>query len=556
MSIRLDIQNFRAIETLSLHSDRKMDIIVGYNEAGKSSLVGAIQFAFTGGAFGHKGKDIERLVRRGSDRPMSVRVQVGNQIVGRTKTTGDPQKAVAERLGVPTDVLPLLFDAKMNGDGGSKAMRTFLDGVASSLFNAAEHFKNDPAIIPLIEMAHRAGRLTTRQIISYCEDMRAGTKAPSEPIMPSWANPSDEGLKTLRRQEEEAAAVWAKTSAESNENFLLVQQIEQIIQYRNSLVSFEGAKARASVSDPLKNIRDPLIRVLNINENTIPSIQNLIHTAGWEQLAAQFDSSILAIQSAKLGATSALNKHPAPPGLPPVPILPPTATSLYDELIRSNVDLATLPNMAVTARKNLMDSRDAVDKAAAGKNEMSKLLGEANQRRGAWDAYNLALPMYDENKIKSETDWKRWDLGAKQILAAEMHHMNQAGDAFASMVTDFGAYVLNGRKLKISRDEGIWLGADPIDECSKSCQWRIEVAIMAAVALTLKSPLLVIDGADILDAKNRALVSAFLIERIVPRFEHTLLTMTPRGKIEEEQTAEQKLVGKWVMTNGELSELK
>ena len=56
------------------------------------------------------------------------------------------------------------------------------------------------------------------------------------------------------------------------------------------------------------------------------------------------------------------------------------------------------------------------------------------------------------------------------------------------------------RKVVINRDTGISLGSMPISRCSVSTRWRIEVSIMAAIARMLKSPLLVIDAADVLAA--------------------------------------------------------
>jgi hypothetical protein len=53
--------------------------------------------------------------------------------------------------------------------------------------------------------------------------------------------------------------------------------------------------------------------------------------------------------------------------------------------------------------------------------------------------------------------------------------------------------------------------------------------VMAAIAAYLKSPILVLDGVDILDDRNKVALVRFLAEKIVPYFSHTLLLTTIRG---------------------------
>ena len=76
---------------------------------------------------------------------------------------------------------------------------------------------------------------------------------------------------------------------------------------------------------------------------------------------------------------------------------------------------------------------------------------------------------------------------------------------------------------------------------------------MAAIARMLKSPLLVIDAADVLDERNKATMQEFLLERIVPHFQHVILTATCRGRIEDEKPVQDARVTKWIMSNGQLS---
>ena len=113
--------------------------------------------------------------------------------------------------------------------------------------------------------------------------------------------------------------------------------------------------------------------------------------------------------------------------------------------------------------------------------------------------------------------------------------------------------MLQGRTLIIHPKDGISLGGETVEELSDSTKWRVSIAIMAAIARTLRSPLLIIDAADILDVVNKADFLGFLSTAVLPYFEHVLVTATPSGDI----TKEQPVAGltKWVLTRGELTKL-
>src|ERR1019366_7772581 len=114
----------------------------------------------------------------------------------------------AEKLGVPTDVLPILFDAKMASDGGNKAMKAFLDGCASSQFDPVVYFANDGRMKPIIDQARRAGKVQTNHIVAYCDAMRAQQKDPAEPVMPDTALMGDVEFGELKKDNDLALAEW------------------------------------------------------------------------------------------------------------------------------------------------------------------------------------------------------------------------------------------------------------------------------------------------------------------------------------------------------------
>ena len=97
--LQMEVSNFRALRRISFEDTGKLTIIVGYNESGKTTLINAIKFAFTGEAFGHRGKDLANLLSHGEDR-LSVTVRIGDVQAHRTTTTaGGGSGGLASRRG-------------------------------------------------------------------------------------------------------------------------------------------------------------------------------------------------------------------------------------------------------------------------------------------------------------------------------------------------------------------------------------------------------------------------------------------------------------------------
>ena len=558
MAIQVDINNFRSLGNAHLHDNGKMSVIVGRNESGKSSFIGAVQYAFTGAAFGHRGKDAEALVKRGEEK-MSVRVRVGSHLVGRTKTTGDAIKGIAERMAVPLDCLPLLFDAKLNGDGGSKAMRTFLNGVASSLFDPGLHFANDPVVKNAIEMAKRSGRITTKQIVEYCESMRAQQKEPSAPLMPSTSRITDDALKAQSELTNQAHDKWQVQLKEYGELATLTKRFSQIALHAKNMKQYRKDKKAAAKGDPLKSRREALVKLASINLTTLKGYSDILKHAGdFTEIIKKIDRLQVVLEATREEAAKILLENPAPNPEPIMPQLEQEARTVLndsggDEFLNDNLEIEKLLSSSMTEANKAAASTSL----AQGEHDACKEQLEAMQRnRGAWDAYDRSLLVWEENKVKLAAEWDRWDRAAKEIAQAEVEHVNKAGDAFGKMVAEFSGHMLQGRQVKVSWDEGIFLGPDHIDDLSDSTKWRIEVAVMAAVARTLRAPLLLLDGADILDDKNRGLVSNFLIQQIMPHFEHIIITSTPKTTVEEEKAPINEGISKWILEGGELTKLE
>lgn len=557
MSIELNIQNFRVIRNLTLIDPGKISIIVGNNESGKSSLVNAIRFAFTGEAYNRKGKEVKDLITHG-ELAMSVKIKCGVQSANRTQAGGESLVAVAERFGIQKDLLPLLFDARLNGDGGSKHMKAFFASAGEARFNPTEHFTNDAEMTTQLMICRAAGQMQPKQIIQFAEGMRAQQKAPPTPIAPSSAQSSGPAIDEAENAVLAAQAQVSQATAALNEVTLLGTTLLQIDAYLKAMAAYTRRKQEASKEDTLRGRRDALQALANANQMTIDTWMKLLTQAypgGGEDTVASVLVALNDLKAVMRHAKQVLEQHQAPPSMPIAPVLPEGAQSTLASLEAQGTPVAEqLPHLSYAAtvdaeerRKELAIANAALEKARATHADLQRSVG-------AWEQYEKSRQDYELNVEKAKAAWNRWDRVAKEVAAAEIEHNNKVGDTFGMLVSKFGASILNGRKLQVS-DQGIHLNLEPIEDLSESTKWRVEIAVMAAIAHTLKSPLLLIDGADILDLHNREAVNQFLAESITPHFEHVIITLTPRGRIEDETASETPGVTRYIINRGALAPL-
>jgi hypothetical protein len=557
MSIELNIQNFRIIRNLTLIDPGKISIIIGNNESGKSSLVNAIRFAFTGEAYGRNGKDVKDLVTHG-ELAMAVKVKCGAQSAARTQAGGESLVKVSERFGIHKDLLPLLFDARLNGDGGSKHMKAFFASAGEARFNPVEHFKNDAEMTTQLMICRAAGQMQPKQIIQFAEGMRAQQKAPPTPVAPSSPPANTSAVAVTENAVIAAQAQVSQATAALNEVTLLGTTLLQIDAYLKAMAAYMRRKQEASKEDSLRGRRDALQSLANANKVTIVTWQKLVMEAfpgetGETVTAALKGITCLATLCAM--AVSFLEKHPAPPSMPIAPVLPEGAQATMASLEATGSPVAEqLPHLSYAATIDAEERRKELAAANATLEAARATHADLQRSIGAWEQYEKSRQDYDQNAEKAKAAWNRWDRVAKDVAAAEIEHNNKVGDTFGMLVSKFGASILNGRKLQVS-DQGIHLNLEPIEDLSESTKWRVEIAVMAAIAHTLKAPLLLIDGADILDLNNREAVNQFLAESITPHFEHVIITLTPRGRIEDETASETPGVTRYLLSRGALAPL-
>jgi len=550
--IDIEIINFRNIRRIIMHDDTPMSIIVGYNEGGKSSFCGAIEFCCTGAAFGRKGKEAAGLITIGED-AMRTRVTIGNHRWSRTKAGGDSIDSIASDLGVHKDVLPLMFNSKLCRDGGSKAIKTFLDTSLPNRFDPNASFIDQPEIRACIEQCRKAGQFTTAQIVRFSEQQRAASKVSAEPMLPGSDRPNQEDMEKARQSVESLRNEMLAAKAELTELDNTTRGIAAIVTYLKAMESHEAIKKTALLIDTLPN-REALTKVASINIRSLNAIGEIIEAGNFAPLPMKQAAAF--VETCIFFAKQELARNPAPTQIPAEPVLSEAGTAILPQLEQNGDDT---PEKLNALLMNAAGMRPQLEKAVSDANSIlleAKLRLESMLRiEGAWQQYDLAIPIWKESSIRANLDWQRWDNCAKGVKAAEDEHLSKAGDAFGSLISTFADDLLQGRRLTISRENGIMLNGMEIGvDTSESTMWRIEICVMAAIARTQQSPLLVIDAADILDAQNRGPFLNWLFNRIIPNFQHTILTMTPRGKIEEEGVPPPGAT-KWIINKGELTKL-
>jgi len=548
--IKLDISNFRNIRRAVLSDEKeKVSFIVGTNEAGKSSICGSIQFAITGQAFGCRGEDAGQLMTHGEER-MHVRVQLGDRLFNRTRSTGDSLKGNAERLGINSEILPLVFNQKLIGDGGTKHMRAFLAGAAADRFDPRVAFQTDPETLAMVKQANQSGSLTTKQVIAYCERMRAAQQIPPIPVIPNAVYPTADMLTLADRDLTDLRQTTAVASEALKEAEDVVATLGRLSAYYPALNSWEAIRDQVSKGDALGTRRDKLTRITGINTSALSVIAELLAgTPASEKLNAAIGDIIELIAAAKFE----LLKFPPLPVLPRQPDL-----SEADATFAGQLGITSLPQVMATltvASAEVSAARQVYTDAAAKTSAAQFAHQQLLQHLGAWRAYEAAVPQHEEATIKSKAEWSRWDSAVKLIEAAERDYSQNVGSSFAQLVSELSSSILQGRKVSIDLEAGMKIGNDPIELLSESTRWRAEVATLAAIAITARSPLLIIDGADILDERNRGLFISYLMDQIAPRFEHVILTATIKGKLEDEKPSSNPAVSKWVIADGVLSKL-
>jgi hypothetical protein len=272
----------------------------------------------------------------------------------------------------------------------------------------------------------------------------------------------------------------------------------------------------------------------------------------YAELSIEFSAMVESVTKATQSASEFLAKNPAPASAPAAPKAHPkleeyqtqmggkTGPEFLQALQELCAELATVSDGLQTQLKPLVEERTA----------KAVVLDTALRTAGAWDNFTSNMASYKTLCDSSTAAWNLWDRAAKELTRLHTDYMSKQGMAFSSMVSSLGQNVLQGRRLAVDPDVGITLDGQSVTDVSKSTRWRMEICVMAAIAQSLGSPLLLLDGADILDIRNRGRLIDFLLANIVPNFKHVVLTATPADEISKITPIAMPGITRWVIEDG------
>jgi hypothetical protein len=182
--------------------------------------------------------------------------------------------------------------------------------------------------------------------------------------------------------------------------------------------------------------------------------------------------------------------------------------------------------------------------------EIDKLATDTAQ----WTVYRCSIEGLAETRCRIETEWHAWDALVNVLRTYQEHKRRAVQEKILGRVEEFGGNVLCGRRVALDTEGEITIDGRGLETASGSERWRVSICVMAAIASYLRSPILVLDGADILDDRNKVALVRFLLEKIVPYFAHTLLLTTIRGDGRDEKPFSFD-ASKWIIKGRNLFEV-
>lgn len=343
-------------------------------------------------------------------------------------------------------------------------------------------------------------------------------------------------------------------------------------------------------SDPLGACRAGLVELARADAAPIEQFAALLERAGLAAEAQAARGFHTTFKDAIATSRSTLELTPAPPGLPPLPEpLPAEIRNRWQETLAGGLPLVetTLrqaegelgpkpihvraPAVSPEGEEILRLSPDglaqALQEAEQAESQTSEQLqsvrGDAAQIAGQlveaevaarqWADFDTANRGISERNAQAKQMWERWHTLRARFEQVIVQKQAEGCDAFLRDLETLGAAYFKGRRLQLSPEGALALGNVPLATLSGSEQWRVGALITATIAKRAKCPLLVLDGADILDNENRRTLSNFLRTEIAPHFRHVLLLATPkRDLVEEFSSPVPSFIDRFLVSEGEV----
>ena len=552
MQIReVNIRNFMGIESVDLSVNKPINIFVGENEAGKSSLRDAILWCLTGQARGLKThQDQAALIREGA-KFAEVRIALGDgRAFIRRKTPKSPATetgfGVEPELPISPDILcdPYVF-LLLPEHMRRQMFFALLPGLQPTAESIFGKLSQDKRFEPF-------NTADCRKIVEGLAQVaaKAGFPAAEKEAVTRRreAKRAKDTLGQVKEPEPEALIGDRKYNLASVDTENIERTLREVQEKRDELVKakgqHEGDQARAQAT------KDRLEKLLSSVKGRLPSsdgtagIVAAVEVSLTEAKERQKEivtalAEMRGVVPAHFPETCPVHRVKCPNAGTPATAGIPSASQVEIDLKKEELD--EVSKVVAKLEVDLAQLKVAA-KAVAECQEIEKALLDLDLKLGQslplgiedeiaqLDARTttghsllnqvsqfLALKKQaDEAKarlVETEQEALLYDCLAKafapdgipsQMIAEAIGPMNELLGVVA-------AYLFPGRTLEITDKLDIELSGAPFITLSKSTKFRVGVAFQYALAKLAGARLLMIDEADILDPINRAALLNFLV---------------------------------------------
>jgi hypothetical protein len=547
----IDIKNFLALEQMTLNLQASINLIIGPNEAGKSSLRDGVQWALTGQARGFKTHQEQVFLIREGGKAAAVSITYDDdQKVSRRKTPKSPSTVdgvLPPDLGLVAILSdPLTFLSWPDAQRRETLFR-LIPGlnpdkaeIAQRLFTACD----EPDSVPFRKLTLDLGEIAVtkgfkaaeneaiakrreakrlREELTVEEPEQRATIGGTEYILPDIREAEvQEGLVKLRTDRDKLIQKRGKVEGE----------IENIPRLEEDLAELEKSRFKPSeVPDP-QEIKDRR-EALEAQKKTLQGLQADLEAARITQEA--FPQVCTVIRGSQVPCPQAgqfVMKQP-------------DDTHPLEEL---EAKVQTQQEHVETLEKNLGRLSSRLKAHQEGEAEIEKLSAKIKDLKAKKDAANATMDLDLEIaamdvRIKNGQDllfavqdfWRKktaaetaqarigqaeaeitlYDALAK-VLAPEgipSQLIKDALDPVNERLAKASAFLFPcGGPMRLSEDLQAYRDKTPFPCLSKSARFRAGICFQYALASLTEAGLLMIDEADILDPLNRALLIEFLLE--------------------------------------------
>jgi len=566
--IDITIRQFLGLESLDLNLQAPINVIIGENEAGKSSIRDAIQWYFTGQARGLKTQQEQAALIRDGGKAAEVSLTFADGRTGtRRKTPKSPSTfSGPEDLG-PTIWPGILCDPFIFLDWPEAQRRELLFQVipglnpasaeiAKRLFVLCDEEDSVPfrkLTLDLGEIAATKGFKTaeTEAITKRREAKRLrdefqveepadrATIGETDYILPDISEAEvQKGLVKLRAERDKLLSKRGKVEGE----------IEKLPELESELAAME--ENLPEPPDPEEIAK--LDKALKVNRPILEKLitENKALEAGkadqvWPAMCPVFSGAGLVCPKA---GTIAVPGTPSPD--------PAKVETLKADLKEQQEEVATLETELKAAQDRQVDFDlfQAAHQELSAKVEKLKLQKANSEATAALDnsiasldarlarGQDLLYSVSDFWRRKTEAEKSQEKIGQVEAevtlydtlakaLAPDGLPSRLIAEALGPVNDLLGVasvHLFPGRSLALTEGLDIELSGSPYATLSKSAKFRVGVAFQYVLAKLAEARLLIIDEADLLDPSNRTALINFLLE-IQPDFDTIIIFATSQA---------------------------